>query len=226
MVPEPLCSISATVKVARNGPRSAVSNLCIVGSVNMDETTHGFSKKVLDRAFVIEFSTVDLSAIGESATEPVDPLDWSSDEWRPVATSLAAHPGRNTPEVQNIIETLTTVNSVLEQGQLQFGYRMRDEIVMFCLAAGRCAESFTTAAVGTVAPLDLAIAMKVLPRIQGSGGTIRKVLEELQALAAPNPAQAENQPGKGENTGFPFCAARLDLMLRRLRESGFTNYWL
>ncbi|HEY0770505.1 MAG TPA: AAA family ATPase, partial [Sphingobacteriaceae bacterium] len=40
-------------------------NLCIVGSVNMDETTYGFSKKVLDRAFVIEFSTVDLSAIGE-----------------------------------------------------------------------------------------------------------------------------------------------------------------
>ncbi|MDP1792781.1 MAG: AAA family ATPase, partial [Acidimicrobiales bacterium] len=38
-------------------------NLTIVGSVNMDETTFGFSRKVLDRSFVIEFSTVSLSSV-------------------------------------------------------------------------------------------------------------------------------------------------------------------
>ena len=37
------------------------SNLAIVGTVNMDESTHGFSKKVLDRAFTIEISDIDLS---------------------------------------------------------------------------------------------------------------------------------------------------------------------
>src|SRR2546427_9073691 len=36
-------------------------NLIIVGTVNMDEATHGFSRKVLDRAFTIELSDVDLS---------------------------------------------------------------------------------------------------------------------------------------------------------------------
>lgn len=66
-------------------------NLCIVGSVNMDETTYGFSKKVLDRAFVIEFSTVDLSAIGE-VTDVHLPQIWSRNEWRMIASSLAAHP--------------------------------------------------------------------------------------------------------------------------------------
>ena len=36
------------------------SNLAIIGTVNMDETTHGISDKVLDRAFTIEFWDVDL----------------------------------------------------------------------------------------------------------------------------------------------------------------------
>ena len=40
------------------------SNLAIVGTVNMDESTHGFSKKVLDRAFTIEISDIDLSQLG------------------------------------------------------------------------------------------------------------------------------------------------------------------
>ncbi|MFW6229662.1 MAG: DUF3578 domain-containing protein, partial [Halanaerobium sp.] len=35
-------------------------NLYIVGTVNMDETTHPFSKKVLDRANTIEFSEINL----------------------------------------------------------------------------------------------------------------------------------------------------------------------
>ena len=35
-------------------------NLVVIGTVNMDETTHGISDKVLDRAFTIEFWDVDL----------------------------------------------------------------------------------------------------------------------------------------------------------------------
>lgn len=38
------------------------SNLVILGTVNMDETTHGLSDKVLDRAFVVEFWDVDIAA--------------------------------------------------------------------------------------------------------------------------------------------------------------------
>src|SRR5699024_5118509 len=36
-------------------------NLYIIGTVNMDETTHAFSPKVLDRAFTIELTEVDFS---------------------------------------------------------------------------------------------------------------------------------------------------------------------
>jgi 5-methylcytosine-specific restriction enzyme B len=36
-------------------------NVYIIGTVNMDETTHPFSKKVLDRANTIEFNRVQLN---------------------------------------------------------------------------------------------------------------------------------------------------------------------
>lgn len=50
---------------ARDGEWNDVplpANLAIVGTVNMDESSHGFSRKVLDRAFTLEFSDVNLGA--------------------------------------------------------------------------------------------------------------------------------------------------------------------
>lgn len=200
-------------------------NLCIVGSVNMDETTFGFSRKVLDRAFVIEFSTVDLSIIG-SIQRNRERQNWTESEWLSPALSLAAHPEREAPEVAQIIETLTNLNSVLEKGQLQFGYRVRDEITVFCLEAQFCSEVFMTSDSGTVDSLDLAIAMKVLPRIQGSGDAIRNVLQELLKWASPSTVGMTGEPGAGEKVAFPFCEERLRLMLKRLNLFGYTSYWL
>src|SRR4030095_11193704 len=37
-------------------------NLVLLGTVNMDETTHGLSDKILDRAFTLEFWDIQLAA--------------------------------------------------------------------------------------------------------------------------------------------------------------------
>ena len=42
---------------------SIPENLYIIGTVNMDDTTFAFSRKVLDRANTIEFSEVDLELL-------------------------------------------------------------------------------------------------------------------------------------------------------------------
>ncbi len=200
-------------------------NLCIVGSVNMDETTFGFSKKVLDRAFVIELSTVDLTAIGD-VNESVPSENWLRSDWRPRARSLAEYPDRETPRIGNIVETLITINNILQYGQLQFGYRLRDEIVLFCLAAQECISLFVTSSSGPVDPLDLAIAMKILPRIQGGGPVIRRILEDLQKWASPETGQSTDEPGTGHKVGFPLCAERIRLMAQRLKDTGFVSFWL
>jgi 5-methylcytosine-specific restriction endonuclease McrBC GTP-binding regulatory subunit McrB len=196
------------------------ANLCIVGSVNMDETTFGFSRKVLDRAFVIEFSEVDLEIVEIVDEVSAQPLSWTPKEWARDSATLAAHPRRADPVVGDVISTLTELNGMLQQAQLQFGYRMRDEVAMFCLAAQQALESFETSEGGQIDPIDLSISMKVLPRIQGSGPGIVTLLEELALWAQPSGDAAQGA------RAYPICALRINLMRRRLSETGFTNYWL
>lgn len=197
---------------------SLSTNLTLIGSVNMDETTFGFSRKVLDRAFVIEFSDVDLSQIGDGdGAVAATSLAWGADHWERAAATLARHPDRHSPLVAQVISTLDEVNQLLTECQLQFGYRVRDEIALFCLAAQSAPDAFQTADGGQIGALDLAISMKVLPRIQGSGVAIGKLLDQLANWA---------QPATGVAPSFPVSGQRLDMMRRRLVETGFTNYWL
>jgi AAA domain (dynein-related subfamily) len=195
------------------------SNVCIVGTVNMDETTHGFSRKVLDRAFVIELADVDLSLIQEVDPKVV-PSQWPITSWRPPFPRLADMPNVDQDaRVAASITSLTAVNEVLERGQLQVGYRVRDEVALFCVNASDCADSFVDADATVVSPLDLCITMKILPRIQGGGALIRQVLEGMKALVAPDTDVATN-------TEFAQTLKRVDLMLTRLAETGFTSYWM
>lgn len=198
-------------------------NLCIVGSVNMDETTFGFSRKVLDRSFVIEFSTVSLSVV-KSVEATQEARAWDVSLWRPSALSLGEHPLRDDQDVERIVAALETINQALAPVQLQVGYRVRDEIAMFVLSARDCADSFVSEDQGVINTLDLAIAMKALPRIQGSGVAIKAALEQLRQWADPE-AAAETTTGLTREA-FPFCADRISMMLQRLDDTGFTSFWL
>jgi hypothetical protein len=198
-------------------------NLCLVGSVNMDETTHGFSRKVLDRSFVIEFSTIDLSNLGNRSPLPVT-TTWSRLDWRALATQLVTHPANGSADVADIIDVLVGINTFLEPAQLQIGYRVRDEIAMFCLSAQGCLASFITLDSGAVDPLDIAISMKILPRIQGGGNSIKVVLKNLYGWATA--CEDGSSERRGTAKSFPFSAERIEMMTKRLKETGFTSYWL
>ncbi|MGO8397906.1 hypothetical protein E0H65_14170 [Rhizobium leguminosarum bv. viciae] len=84
-------------------------NLFIIGTVNMDETTHPFSDKVLDRAFTFEFWDIDLEA------------------WRSKASDRA------TPSVvSNVARVLSALYAALLPARRHFGYRTCDEVLGFC----------------------------------------------------------------------------------------------
>jgi hypothetical protein len=189
-------------------------NLGLVGSVNMDETTFGFSRKVLDRSFVIEFATVELGVVGDKSAEVREPHPWPVQWWRSPSLTLAGHPDRADSVVRDCIGALSTINEHLAIAQLQVGYRVRDEVAMFCLHAQPYVELFVTRDEEPVDPLDLAITMKVLPRIQGGGPTIRRVLAKLSEWATTG------------TPAFPMSAARIDIMQQRLDENGYASYWL
>jgi len=223
-------------------------NLAIVGTVNMDESTHGFSRKVLDRAFTLELSDVQLDRWGRVGTQSQNgaaSLDWPSSVMIPHYTSLADVTDLTTAQraaVDQVVSVLERLNDELKAAQLQVGYRVRDEIAHFVINAADVADSFVTRDGEKVDPLDLAIAMKILPRIIGGSGAIRRVLKGVIAWAvgrdriddseadalverwheAGRPAALAGQPVPA----FPRCAARLCLMWERLMDDGFTSYWL
>lgn len=219
------------------------ANFGIVGTVNMDESSHGFSRKVLDRAFTLELSEVDLDLDQTpSSTESVDPVYWPPAFWYCNATRLSEC-NHQAPEFRGLAERATEAlqlaNKCLVHSQLQVGYRTRDEVILFLLNAEKIKEAFRTRDGKKVDPLDLALMMKVLPRLVGGSNSIRRTLVELISLAfgqsmnggedadaAVESWANSGRPDAIENARFPRTASRLCLMWERLTSEGYTSFWL
>lgn len=222
------------------------ANLGIVGTVNMDESTHGFSRKVLDRAFTIELSDIDLSGgVGKKsdAKSKGNPVAWPAEIWSCIAAridDLDLNDQRNQRDVTQTIETLQKVNESLIHAQLQVGYRTRDEIAIFVVNAREIRKSFTTSDGSDVDPMDLALMMKILPRIVGGSNSIRRVLLGLIGFATSGSPLAadgdptsivetwerQGRPGSYPGARYPRTTSRLCLMWERLEVEGFTSFWL
>lgn len=219
------------------------SNVVLVGTVNMDETTHGFSRKVLDRAFTIELSDVDLSRW--RASQPGSNLSqvWPLRAWQPRAISLSGLGETSELETRSIlqaVEALKQINGFLREAQLQVGYRTRDEVALFLVNAAEISSAFVDLDGNPVDPLDLALHMKVLPRIVGGSSAVRRaVLQFLSWADAGRPAaseadiqtaldrwEASGRRGDLPEAQFPRTAARLCLMWERLQAEGYTSFWL
>lgn len=225
-------------------------NLALVGTVNMDETTFGFSRKVLDRAFTLEISELDLSSWQRASARASTsrPRPWPLEAWLPRATRLAELEDLDDEEyatIERAISALEEANRVLVLAQLQVGYRVRDEIALFVLHAKEAQEHFIDRRGARVDALDLALSMKLLPRIVGGSVALRRVVLGLLSWAfgededaAPDEradakAQAwlerwrvAGRPWAVEDARFARCASRLLMMWERLLDEGYTSYWV
>lgn len=222
------------------------ANAAIVGTVNMDETTHGFSRKVLDRAFTLELSEVYLRWVfnGDEPEETPGPMSkWPLSHWLCRASRIEEVDSKNPliqQDVRAAIDTLEQVNQLLLYSQLQVGYRTRDEVALFLINARDVTSSFVTRGGDRVDPLDLALMMKILPRIVGGSNSIRRTLLGLLGFAKDgvplkaddSPAQilqvweSDGRPASYHGARFPRTAARLCLMWERLDIEGYTSFWL
>lgn len=115
-------------------------NLCIIGTVNMDETTHGLSDKVLDRAFTMEFWKIDLD----------DYPDWDRKNLKP-------------EEVNAVRACLSQLQAALEPVRLHFGWRTIKDVLDYL----DMYQGMQTAHPLSVL-LDDAIYARVLPKLRGN----------------------------------------------------------
>ncbi len=218
-------------------------NFALVGTVNMDESAHGFSRKVLDRAFTLELADVDLTALPAPPEGTPEAARWPASAWYPRATRLGALEGVTENEQAHIdraVEALAEANRFLAPAQLQVAYRTRDEVALFLLHAADHQGAFRTRGGEAVDPLDLALHMKVLPRLAGGSRPLRRALLGLLGWATSGAAFGEDEDARPvldawEAAGRPNClpaarfprtAARLCLMWERLLAEGFTSFWL
>ncbi|MFW6271074.1 MAG: DUF3578 domain-containing protein, partial [Bacillota bacterium] len=205
-------------------------NFYIVGTVNMDETTHPFSKKVLDRANTIEFSEVELSHYNLSDEEKeINPLKGVKNDFlRADFLHLQNCPGDREDFISNIIDDLESINNILQKANLHVGYRVRDEITFYMIYNDRYSLLKRNDA------FDLQLMQKVLPRIQGSSGRIRDVLVELFEFTAGKSFEEKINIGdealkyvkENNDLSYPHSAAKVADMIKKMEEDRFTAYWI
>lgn len=209
-------------------------NLYIIGTVNMDETTHPFSKKVLDRANSIEFNEVHLTSFSMFAEvqEQVQPVQVSNDLFKSDYLFLKDVYEEHTDLVKEISNELEGINNILVKNYAQVGYRVRDEIAFYM------AYHKTLGLLERDEAMDFCIMQKILPRLTGAGDEIREVLIDLLKLFIKDSGSNELEEILNDKTKdvtnyklpeqvkpYPKSAKKVYEMLMRLASQGFVSYW-
>ncbi len=211
-------------------------NLIVAGTVNMDETTHGFSRKVIDRAFTIDFGVF----------YPNDFADYFEPITRPKTLGFPVLSQVTKVDLDNVIADkdgaisiafLNAINTVLKGTPFELAYRALNELLLAVV----CFKPKNEAELQAV--WDDFLMSKVLPRIDGDAEKLSMVGEAdnksdvLSALLVvietalkdilTNPRidlLRENKDG----TTLPIpCRAKQKLkwMKARLDLNGFTTFW-
>ncbi|MEK5467994.1 DUF3578 domain-containing protein [Paenibacillus sp. FSL R7-0210] len=217
-------------------------NVFLIGTVNMDETTHPFSKKVLDRASTLEFNYINLQQYPQGAEQDAgDPADLTElnhlflrSDYLQLVDAYDTHQEL----VVRTTERLVKINTLLEDIHAHVGFRVRDAICFYMIYNERFSLMDEEEA------FDWQLLQKILPRIQGSHSSVRRVLLNLMKVAIGSDAgiavnvrelmDDDASPlylrwAAGQNplgVKHPQSARKLAYMLRRLEEDGFTSYWL
>lgn len=212
-------------------------NLIVVGTVNMDETTFSFSRKVLDRAMTIEMNEVDLRG---GLTKRYEPIGQQSIETL-VGTAVEGVDvyESNQAVCDLCIDYLDKVNAQLEGTPFKVAYRTRNEVLLYVVNN----LPYTKEEDGTERSQEYVIAraldeitnMKILSRIEGDESkvtadflgklknTISEALTAVSSLRYADKAKSGDEEGV-EDIEKSISLAKLTEMTKKL-DSGYTSFW-
>ena len=179
-------------------------NLLVLGTVNMDETTFSFSRKVLDRAMSIVMNDVEYDKFFTGETEnDMAEFDDATKELlidRPIRGLEAESNG-----AEQVEQYLTAINEVLNETPFKLGYRAANEALLYVSAAHQFDGS-----IDVNAALDEFTLMKILSRIEGDKRSIENLLDDLQLVI---------------NESYPASNKKLVQMAKTLQNKQFVSYW-
>ena len=179
-------------------------NLLILGTVNMDETTFSFSRKVLDRAMSVVMNEVEYDRffLGETEKDVVELNDREK-------SLLINRPIRGLDAEDNCAEEvknyLIPINDILDNTPFKLGYRAANEALLYVSAAQKFSSDITI-----TTALDEFTMMKILSRIEGDKRSIGDLLEKLKTVI---------------NEMYPKSHDKLVKMAKTLLDKQFVSYW-
>ena len=206
-------------------------NLIVVGTVNMDETTFSFSRKVLDRAMTIEMNEVDLEGGLDKKYESIGKL--GAAELIGNAVEGVDVYADNKGVCDKVINYLKAINGELEGTPFKVAYRTRNEFLLYVVNnlpynKDENGEDIAQEVVMARA-LDEITCMKILSRIEGDTEKIGDLLDRLKEVIKKQ--LNEISSGKEysgtkdkEGTEYSVSLAKLKEMKLRLK-SGYTSFW-
>ena len=193
------------------------SNLFVIGTVNMDETTFSFSRKVLDRAMTLEMNEVDLHGGLEENDSEIGYIGnciiGNAAEGKDIYAD-------NKELCDKVISYLEKVNAILDKTPFKVAYRTRNEFILY--AVNRQLLDDKSQLWQT---LDEMTSMKILSRIEGDSDRTQKVLEDLKQLIDTHITNAIPESEDGNSKPKSISAAKIEEMLDKLNKTSFTSYW-
>ena len=217
-------------------------NVIIIGTVNMDDTTHQFSRKVIDRAMTIEMNGGKLSNMfgGSKDLEylPQEEQEKWQNSFRQLYVNadevLEAHPDEAEDIVKKVPEKLENINKALKGTPFEVSYRVLNELtIMVGVLLDSKKEGENIDDIINQA-LDHILLMKILPRIEGdsdmfnlSKGFKQKNnveynnrLEWLMDLAPEIKAEEKDNDDHRQT-----AREKIKEMIERLENQEFTRFW-
>jgi len=190
-------------------------NLIVMGTVNMDETTFSFSRKVLDRAMSIEMNEVDFDNFLSGKTE------FNVPKLTEINNLLINRPISSQDVLENIdadtvMKFLTDVNKILEDTPYMLGYRAANEALLYVAADEELGKQ------NIMSALDNFALMKILSRIEGDETKLKTkddkaLLDELFSLFKTKGYFGSLESSKS--------IRKLEIMINYLNRDHFVSFW-
>ena len=208
-------------------------NLIVAGTVNMDETTHGFSRKVIDRALTIDFgdffpNDFDRYFAGQNSPKLLTFPRFSHSTKNDLQSLVLADP-------DGALSTnfLKEVNQTLKGTSFEMAFRALNELLISLL-------SFTPKDNDELkAVWDDFLMFKLLPRLEGDEDKLlnssdENVLDALLSLLEDKFQFESSQQARidllnisenGEQLQIPFRSPIKLRWMRKRLAAGFTSFW-
>lgn len=202
-------------------------NLMVMGTVNMDETTFSFSRKVLDRAMSVEMNVVDYDKFLSGESEQFPLLVNMND----LLVNRPQRAAEVTEEIESdkVIAYLKDVNMLMEGTPFKLGYRAANEAMLYVAACKKFAGSNYALAKA----LDEFTLMKILSRIEGDDSRL-SIADDDPRVATLGIETSE------QHTSILTCLKaivrkhigvsnetekKIDQMCNTLEREHFVSYW-